>query len=153
MKAAIDIASLCELYKRLGTIKAVADETGLSYWKARSILLDTCPEVRRRRRRRADEVRDEVCRMIREGYGIQDIVTTLGIGVGLAITLAKECGWIQKRTWRKMTEEEKIEACRRLRECWDEPGCQRRVAEAIGKSEATVSRLVRWCQERGLLPR
>ncbi|MEB3788168.1 MAG: helix-turn-helix domain-containing protein [Desulfurococcales archaeon] len=152
MTTTIDSVSLCDLYRRLGTIKAVAEETGLSYWKTRSILLEACPEVKRKSRKRADEVRDRVCRMIEEGYRIQDIVEELGIGVGLAIRLAKECGWVQKRTWRQMTVEERIEACKMLRECWPEPGCQRSIAEAIGRSEATVSRLVRWCRERGLLP-
>jgi transposase len=145
---------VCRALREGKTIKEAAAELGVEYWRAYSVAVKMCGwKPRRRRGRLSEEEKEAICSMLARGAKVSEVAKALGVGEGTVVRVKEEyCGLAKKRSWRRTREEEKREICRMLSECWGTRGCQKTVAARTGKSEATISRIAKWCISQGLLP-
>ncbi len=144
--------ALCRAIEETGSIKSAAERLGVRYYEAYSIAVSRCGHKPRHKERLTEDVKKMICDMLSKGMKVAEVARKLGVGAGTVERVKEEyCGLPKKRAWRRTSEEEKLEICKKLAECWGTRGCQKTVAKATGKSEATISRIARWCREKRIL--
>ena len=147
-----DIKEVCRVIDETGSIKRAAEALGLKYHEAYRIAVVHCGYKPRRKERVSQELKKAVCEMLLNGLKVTEVARKLGVGVGTVERIKEEyCRMAKKRSWKSTGEEERLEICKKLSECWGTRGCQKTVARTYGKSEATISRIARWCKEKGVL--